>query len=126
MEGARLPHHQYPRLQWYLYPDLVDQGCASRCPTRSAFASPWRELGRRLHEGIDWWDRQLAEYRPLPEFRHFSPPHQARGDRQPWAGATILPFWLLTARSMQYSWGGNVACRWCDEVAAEREAATAA
>ncbi len=73
------------------------------------------ELGRRLHEsGIDWWDRQLTEYRPLPEFHDFS--HLIKhavisnlGGRD-----EDFPFWLLTARSMQIHLGAETsACRWC-------------
>ncbi len=110
---------KYPRLQWYLYPHLVDQGLRFEMPYQERIYRIGEELGRRLHEsGIDWWDRQLTEYRPLPEFHDFS--HLIKhavisnlGGRD-----EDFPFWLLTARSMQYSWGGNVSLQMVREVAA--------
>ena len=110
---------EYPRLQWYLYPHLVDQGLRFEMPYQERIYRIGEELGRRLHEsGIDWWDRQLTEYRPLPEFHDFS--HLIKhavisnlGGRD-----EDFPFWLLTARSMQYSWGGNVSLQMVREVAA--------
>jgi phenylacetyl-CoA:acceptor oxidoreductase len=110
---------EYPRLQWYLYPHLVDLGLRFEMPYQERISRIGEELGRRLHEsGIDWWDRQLTEYRPLPEFHDFS--HLIKhavisnlGGRD-----EDFPFWLLTARSMQYSWGGNVSLQMVREVAA--------
>jgi phenylacetyl-CoA:acceptor oxidoreductase len=66
------------------------------------------ELTARLHErGITWWDVQLDEYQALPAWKDFP---------GIWRGAAIargraaedFPFWLLTSRTMQYSWGSNV------------------
>ncbi|HRO35012.1 molybdopterin-dependent oxidoreductase [Thauera sp.] len=110
---------EYPRLQWFLYPHLVDLGLRFEMPYQERISRIGEELGRRLHEsGIDWWDRQLTEYRPLPEFHDFS--HLIKhavisnlGGRD-----EDFPFWLLTARSMQYSWGGNVSLQMVREVAA--------
>ncbi|MBV2265022.1 MAG: molybdopterin-dependent oxidoreductase [Thauera sp.] len=110
---------EYPRLQWFLYPHLVDLGLRFEMPYQERIYRIGEELGRRLHEsGIDWWDRQLTEYRPLPEFHDFS--HLIKhavisnlGGRD-----EDFPFWLLTARSMQYSWGGNVSLQMVREVAA--------
>jgi phenylacetyl-CoA:acceptor oxidoreductase len=75
------------------------------------------ELGRRLHEhDIHWWDKQLAEYQPLPVWKDFAAPWEAAVTI---AGGRPLdyPFWLLTARSMQYAWGGNVGMQLIKEVA---------
>jgi len=103
----------FPRLQWYLYPKLVSTGLRFEQPYQERLLRIGTELGRRLHEqGITWWDRQLEEYEPLPHChdlaalwgdalaRHFN---VRIGD---------YPFWLITARSMQYSWGRpGRACR---------------
>jgi len=66
------------------------------------------ELGARLHErDITWWDAQLDEYQPLPPWKDFADIWRAtatRHGRRP----EEFPFWLLTSRSMQYSWGSNV------------------
>jgi phenylacetyl-CoA:acceptor oxidoreductase len=66
------------------------------------------ELASRLHErGINWWDAQLDEYQALPGWRDF--PAIWRGDATlPGRPPGGFPFWLLTSRSMQYSWGSNV------------------
>ena len=74
------------------------------------------ELERRLHEGMRWWDKQLAEYQALPAWKDFPGEWEAAlaamgGDREDY------PFWLITARSMQYAWGGNVGMQLIKEVA---------
>ena len=75
------------------------------------------QLGRRLHEhDMHWWDKQLEEYQALPIWKDFA---------APWTAAVTVaggaprdyPFWLLTARSMQYAWGGNVGLQLIKEVA---------
>ena len=67
------------------------------------------ELGRRLHEhGMTWWDRQLAEYQALPAWKDFP---------GIWDAGAQFPYWLLTARSMQYAWGGNVGMQFIKEIA---------
>ena len=55
---------------------------------------------------MHWWDKQLPEYQALRSARTSvrRGSHRWRGRRKP----QDYPFWLLTARSMQYSWGANV------------------
>jgi phenylacetyl-CoA:acceptor oxidoreductase len=66
------------------------------------------ELTARLHErGITWWDTQLEEYQPLPGWKDFPGIWRATAATAGRAPADF-PFWLLTSRSMQYSWGSNV------------------
>jgi phenylacetyl-CoA:acceptor oxidoreductase len=108
----------FPRLQWYLYPKLVSVGLRFEQPYQERLFRIGKELERRLHgQGITWWDRQLEEYEPLPHWRDLV---------GLWEGALAkhfdvrigdYPFWLLTARSMQYSWGGNVGIQLIKEVA---------
>jgi phenylacetyl-CoA:acceptor oxidoreductase len=108
----------FPRLQWYLFPKLVESGLRFEQPYQERLLRAGKELARRLHEhGITWWDRQLEEYEPLPHWRDLA---------QLWEGALArhfnvriadYPFWLITARSMQYSWGGNVGMQLIKEVA---------
>jgi phenylacetyl-CoA:acceptor oxidoreductase len=75
------------------------------------------ELGRRLHEhGMTWWDKQLAEYQALPAWKDF--PGEWEQALVSMGGAPKdYPFWLLTSRSMQYAWGGNVGMQLIKEVA---------
>ena len=60
----------FSRLMWYLYPKLVEQGLRFEQPYQERLLRVGKELERRLHEhGITWWDKQLAEYEPLPHWR---------------------------------------------------------
>ncbi|HEX8808788.1 MAG TPA: molybdopterin dinucleotide binding domain-containing protein, partial [Xanthobacteraceae bacterium] len=108
----------FSRLQWYLYPRLVETGLRFEQPYQERLYRIGQELKQRLHEeDIHWWDRQLEEYEPLPRWRDLA---------ALWEGALAkhynvqigdYPFWLITARSMQYSWGGNVGIQLIKELA---------
>ena len=107
----------FPRSDWYLLPTLLKQGLRFEMPYQERLARVGAELGRRLHEHeMNWWDKQLAEYQALPVCKDFGLPWQAVIAK---AGghAQDYPFWLLTARSMQYAWGGNVGVQMVKEVA---------
>jgi phenylacetyl-CoA:acceptor oxidoreductase len=107
----------FPRSDWYLYPTLVERGLRFELPYQERLQRVGAELGRRLHEhDMHWWDRQLDEYRALPACRDFAAPWEAAVTTA--GGAPVdYPFWLLTARSMQYAWGGNVGMQLIKEVA---------
>jgi phenylacetyl-CoA:acceptor oxidoreductase len=107
----------FPQTHWYLYPAMVEKGLRFELPYQERLLRVGAELGNRLHEnGIEWWDDQLKEYQALPQWKDFS---------GLWADDTDgtegeppeFPFWLLTARSMQYSWGSNVSIQLMQEVA---------
>jgi phenylacetyl-CoA:acceptor oxidoreductase len=100
-----------------LFPELVRQGLRFELPYQERLWRVGVELGRRLHENdMHWWDTQLKEYQTLPACKDFS---------APWITAVVkaggepkdYPFWLLTARSMQYAWGANVGMQLIKEVA---------
>ena len=107
----------FPRTDWYLFPRLAEQGLRFELPYQERLKRVGAELGRRLHErDMHWWDKQLPEYQALPVCKDFGAPwiaalEQAGGKPQEY------PFWLLTARSMQYAWGGNVGMQLIKEVA---------
>jgi phenylacetyl-CoA:acceptor oxidoreductase len=108
----------FSRLLWYLYPALKEQGLRFELPYQERLYRIGVQLGRRLHEqGIEWWDRQLKEYEPLPTWHNF--PEMIRDVIVENLGGTAddYPFWLLTARSMQYSWGSNVGVQVVKEAA---------
>ena len=108
----------FPRLQWYLYPKLVGSGLRFEQPYQERLLRVGRQLGRRLHEqGITWWDRQLEEYEPLPHWRDLAALWEDALSRHFNVRIAEYPFWLITARSMQYSWGGNVGIPLIREVA---------
>jgi phenylacetyl-CoA:acceptor oxidoreductase len=76
-----------------------------------------KELENRLHEkGINWWDNQLHEYQFMPKWKDFPGIWEQSVVK---AGKDLKEyrFWLLTSRSMQYSWGGNVGIQMIKEVA---------
>jgi phenylacetyl-CoA:acceptor oxidoreductase len=107
----------FPRSDWYLYPTMVDRGLRFELPYQERLLRVGTELGRRLHENdMRWWDAQMAEYQALPVWKDFPGLWEASvvdaGGR-----AQNYPFWLLTARSMQYAWGGNVGVQMIKEVA---------
>jgi len=107
----------YKQAGWYLYPTLKKQGLRFELPYQERLMRAGRELGNRLHEqGVQWWDRQLEEYQPLPVWHDFPAIWEndlvRRGHRP-----EDFPFWLLTTKSMQYHSGGNAAIQLMDEVA---------
>ncbi len=107
----------YPRLDWYLLPTLEKQGLRFELPYQERLQRVGAELGARLHEhGMRWWDRQLEEYRALPAWKDF-PALWDEALREQGGSPEAFPFWLLTARSMQYAWGGNVGMQLIREVA---------
>jgi phenylacetyl-CoA:acceptor oxidoreductase len=107
----------FPQSDWYLFPSLKEKGLRFELPYQEQLLRVGTELGRRLHEnGMQWWDRQLAEYQGLPAWKDFPALWEEELAR---AGgkAADYPFWLLTSRSMQYAWGGNVGVQLIREVA---------
>jgi len=94
--------------QYYLHSTMIAKGLRYELPYQERIKRIGEELGARLHEReIKWWDVQLDEYQPLPKWKDFP---------GIWLGSAEIhgkngrdfPFWLLTSRSMQYSWGSNV------------------
>jgi len=108
----------FSRLQWYLYPKLVETGLRFEQPYQERLYRIGQELKRRLHEQkIHWWDRQLEEYEPLPSWRNLASLWEGVLAKHYNVQIDDYPFWLVTARSMQYSWGGNVGIQLIKEVA---------
>ncbi|HSB40220.1 MAG TPA: molybdopterin-dependent oxidoreductase [Methylomirabilota bacterium] len=98
----------FPTRRYFLHGAMVAQGLRYELPYQERIKRMGEELAARLHErGIKWWDVQLDEYQPLPRWKDFPgvwrEPATLKG-RTP----AEFPFWLLTSRSMQYSWGSNV------------------
>ncbi len=107
----------YPRYRWYLLPTMIERGLRFELPYQEQLLRVGTELGRRLHENdMHWWDLQLAEYQGLPKWKNFPAMWETIVTE---GGAKLedYPFWLLTARSMQYAWGGNVGMQMIKEVA---------
>ena len=107
----------FPQSLWYLFPTLAEKGLRFELPYQERLLRVGKELARRLHEhGIHWWDTQLAEYQALPAWKEFPRLWEAEVAREG-GKPEDYPFWLLTSRSMQYAWGGNVGVQLMREVA---------
>ena len=108
----------YPRLNWYLYPKMVELGLRFELPYQERFRRIGIELARRLHEtGAHWWDRQLEEYQALPHWVDVCKLWEEALERNYNVDIKDYPFWLLSARSMQYSGGSNMTIPLINEVA---------
>ncbi|MBC7917818.1 MAG: molybdopterin-dependent oxidoreductase [Rhodoferax sp.] len=111
----------FPQSDWYLYPTLAKQNLRFELPYQERLQRVGAELGRRLHEhDMHWWDTQLHEYQALPVAKDFSElwtSELAKAVVPKGGKVSDFPFWMLTARSMQYAWGGNVGMQMIKEVA---------
>jgi phenylacetyl-CoA:acceptor oxidoreductase len=107
----------FPQSDWYLFPTLAAQGLRFELPYQERLWRVGQQLARRMHEnGMQWWDNQLAEYQPLPVWKDFPKLWETELARIG-GKSEDFPFWLLTSRSMQYAWGGNVGMQIIHEVA---------
>ncbi|HEX5611192.1 MAG TPA: molybdopterin dinucleotide binding domain-containing protein, partial [Burkholderiales bacterium] len=107
----------FAQLDWYLYPSMEDKGLRFELPYQERLTRHGRELANRMREaGISWWDKQLEEYEFLPTYEKF-PEIWIEYAREYGQDPEAFPFWALTARSMQYSWGANVGLPQIYEVA---------
>jgi phenylacetyl-CoA:acceptor oxidoreductase len=94
--------------QYYLHGAMVAKGLRYELPYQERIRRVGEELAARLHErGITWWDAQLDEYQALPGWKDFPGIWRQTAITRGLAPEDF-PFWLLTSRSMQYSWGANV------------------
>jgi len=107
----------FPQLDWYLYPAMRRQNLRFELPYQERLTRHGRELAHRLKEiGVEWWHKQLEEYAPLPVWERF-PEIWIQYIRDRGRDPAAYPFWALTARSMQYSWGANVGLPLINEIA---------
>ncbi|MCW8969852.1 MAG: molybdopterin-dependent oxidoreductase, partial [Rhodospirillales bacterium] len=108
----------FSRIKWYLFAEMEDKGIRFEMPYQEQLFRIGKQLGRRLHEqGISWWDEQLEEYDPLPEWKDFPGLWEKALERNFDVDIESYPFWLVTTRSMQYAWGNNAAIQMIREVA---------
>ncbi len=108
----------FSRLNWYLYPLIEDKELRFELPYQERFFRMGKELTNRLHEtGVTWWDKQLKEYEPLPEWKDLNKFWDDIIEANHDVKAADYPIWLLTGRSMQYAWGSNTGIPLMKEVA---------
>ena len=106
----------FKRADWYLYPTMVEKGLRFELPYQERLVRAGRELANRLHEqDIHWWDDQLEEYAPLPEWDDVAARWE-RALRKMGGEPADYPLWLITTKSMQYSAGNNVGIPLMNEV----------
>ena len=108
----------FAHLNWYLYPTFEDRDIRFELPYQERLYRHGKQLANRLHEtGINWWDNQLAEYEPLPVLQDYPALWEKALTDNFDIDIKDFPFWLITSRSMQYSWGGNADIQVIREVA---------
>ena len=108
----------FPRIKWYLLPKMIEMGLRFELPYQDRILRVGTELKNRLHEtGVTWWDKQLHEYESMPEWKDLNKLWDDALERNYDVKADDYPFWVLTARSMQYAWGGNVGLQVIKELA---------
>ena len=108
---------EFAQREWYLYPYLKERGIRFELPYQERIKRHGTQLANRLHEvGVEWWDKQLMDYDPLPNYESF-PDIWTEHVREKGRDPADFPFWALTARSMQYAWGANVGIPLIHEVA---------
>ncbi len=94
--------------QYYLHSAMAAKGLRYELPYQERIKRMGAELAARLHErDINWWNVQLEEYQALPKWKDFPGIWRQTALAHGFT-ADDFPFWLLTSRSMQYSWGSNV------------------
>lgn len=107
----------YSPLKWYLYPRMTEQNLRFELPYQERVLRTGEQLGRRLHENdIHWWDKQLTEYEAMPHWHDLCELWESTLARTYHVNIGEFPFWLITGRSMQYAWGGNVSINMMKEV----------
>jgi len=106
----------FKRLDWYLYPTMVEKNLRFELPYPDHLFRAGQELANRLHEhDIHWWDAQLEEYAPLPVWDDV-PARWERALQKMGADPADYPLWLITTKSMQYSAGNNAGIPLMNEV----------
>ncbi len=109
---------EYDRIKKYLSPVMEQHGLRFELPYQERLLRVGRQLGNRLHEkGIDWWDNQLAEYAAVPVWHDIPGIWEKALEKAYDCDIQDFPFWAITARSMQYSWGANAGIQMIKEVA---------
>ncbi len=99
----------YKRINWYLHPIMVAKKLRYELPYQEKIRKIGQELKNRLHEhNIKWWDRQLEEYQAMPKWDDPPKIFEDEVPRKFGKNPEEYRFWLVTSRSMQYSWGANV------------------
>lgn len=108
---------EFEELNWFLYPHMQENNIRFEMPYQERITRHGTQLAHRLSEaGVTWWDKQLREYEPLPGYQKF-PDIWTDYVKSEGGDPEDYPFWALTARSMQYSWGANVGIPLMNEVA---------
>ena len=96
----------FSHLKWYLYPAMVDKGLRFEMPYQERLYRIGNQLRNRLHEnGIEWWDKQLTEYEPMPVW-HNLPEMIRQAIADNFNGAVSNgdePFPLLAVNFAQYA-----------------------
>lgn len=106
----------FKRLDWYLYPTMVECGLRFELPYQERLFRVGKELGARMREaGHCWWDEQIKEYEAIPKWHDF-PGMWIKALEKEGADPRDYPLWAVTTKSMQYTTGNNVGIQLMHEV----------
>ena len=90
---------KFSRQRWYLYPEMKRQSLRFEMPYQERLFRIGKQLGNRLHEkGITWWDQQLKEYEPMPNWHDLPGLWERALSSHFKVDIDDYPFWLITAR----------------------------
>jgi phenylacetyl-CoA:acceptor oxidoreductase len=99
---------KYPVLEKYMYYVLKKKGLRFEMPYQERIKRIGEELRDRLHErGIDWWEKQLEEYKSLPYAKDFSEEWD-KFYRKIGEDLKKYDIWLICSRTLNLAWTSNV------------------
>jgi phenylacetyl-CoA:acceptor oxidoreductase len=89
----------YPRLETYHYREMVKNGLRYELPYQGRLKRIGDELKERLKEHhIKFWDKQMEEYKGIPDCYDFSKDFETGGE---------YDMWLICNRAGQLAWATN-------------------
>jgi phenylacetyl-CoA:acceptor oxidoreductase len=99
----------YPRLETYHYREMVRSGLRYELPYQGRIKRVGDELRERLKEyNLKFWDKQMEEYKGIPDCYDFSKEFETGADYN---------MWLIGNRAGQFAWATNAMLPITSEVA---------
>ena len=98
----------YPRLETYHYREMVKNGLRYELPYQGRLKRIGDELKERLREHhLKFWDKQMEEYRGIPDCYDFSKDFETGAE---------YDMWLICSRAGQFAWATNAMLPMTSEV----------
>lgn len=98
----------YPRLETYHYREMLKSGLRYELPYQGRLKQIGDELKERLREhGLKFWDKQMEEYKGIPDCYDFSKDFEY---------SVEYDMWLICSRAAQFAWATNAMLPMASEV----------